>query len=288
MFSTLKQRLLLGVYIFLILSIPVGAYLVSQEQNVKSIAKSSTPKPTVKPKPASKTATAPGNLNLLSIPEDDLKSLESELDSADDSSSPTIATSFGPTLSLKASLEGRPASDQATKLFAGIIEGVLSANPKFILSFSINLPASGTYTNLSLAGLTVGSQYTALLKGPAQIATSSAFYVAPAVSSLNGGEAINLITGDLNEDNIINSADYSIIQKAYGATPASASWSEIADFNKDQVINAFDLAIISGNLGRVGASGIWTSPLPKTATSSGGLTPPDHPQGGYWLWIPGN
>ncbi|TSC86372.1 MAG: Uncharacterized protein G01um10147_895 [Microgenomates group bacterium Gr01-1014_7] len=275
MFSSLKLRLLLGVYVFLILSIPVGAYLVSQQQTVKSRASEIAPKPTVKPTP--KVATSSAKLSLLSIPDE----------ATPEPSSSTIATSFGPTLSLKAALEGRPVDNQATKLFVGIIEGTLSANPKFILSFSINLPISGTYTNLSLAGLISGTKYTALLKGPAQIATPSEFYMAPAVTNLNDGEAVNLITGDLNEDNIINSADYSIIQKAFGSTSKSSNWNGTADFNKDGVINAFDLSIVAKNLGKTGASGLWTSPIPKAATPSGAINPSDNPQGGYWLWIPG-
>ncbi len=285
MFSTFKQRLLLGVYVLLILSIPVTSYLVSKEQIITSKASQSTyTKPDSSPTP--KVASSAAKLQLLSVSETDLKNSAPTPSPSIESSSPTIATSFGPTLSLKVAFEGRPADKQASKLFVGIVDGALSVNPKFLLSFSVNLTTSGEYSNLSLAGLSVGNKYTAILKGSAQIATSSAFVMAPSVTNLNDGQVINLTTGDLNEDNIINSSDYSIVQKAYGADPNSSNWNELADFNKDGVVNIFDLSIVSKNLGKTGASGVWTSTVPKTATSSGAINPPDSPQGGYWLWLP--
>lgn len=290
MFSTLKLRLLLGVYIFIVLSIPVGAYLASQAQIFKSKASENTNTTTVKSNPKSATSSAKellsasqtkllDNPNPTSIP-------------APASSSPTVATSFGPTLSLQAILEGRPANNQATKLFVGIVEGVLSANPKFLLSFTADLPAAGSYKNLSLAGLQSGNQYTALLKGATQIATASAFIMSPTVTNLNNGQPLNLLTGDLNEDNIIDASDLSIIQKANGSTHASSNWNENTDFNKDGIVNTFDLAIISKNMGQIGASGTWTSPIPKAETLSShpvGSTKDDpvpSDTGGYWLWIP--
>lgn len=93
-------------------------------------------------------------------------------------------------------------------------------------------------------------------------------------------------SGDLNEDNVINSADYTIALQANASTPGSTNWNELADLNKDGIVNIFDLAIITKNIGQVGASGAWTSPIPKIATPSGGLIPEEDSTFGYWLWIP--
>lgn len=294
MFSTFKQRLLLGMFIFIILSIPVGAYLVSQSQIYSS--KASEPKLTklTKSIPTPSASPVSSAKQLLSISESNLSSSPTPTPS---SSSPSIATSFGPTLSLKAVLEGRPVANQATKLFVGIVEGTLLANPKFLLSFTLDLPSDGSFGNLSLAGLSPGRGYSALLKGAAQIATSSAFIMSPTVTNLNDGQPIHMPSGDLNEDNVINSADYNLAQKALGATPTSANWNKLADLNTDGKVNVFDLAQISKNLGKEGASGAWTSPLPKVSTPAASLTQsaigsaliesgsPDN-TGGYWLWIP--
>lgn len=278
MFSTFKQRLLLGVYVFILVSIPVGAFLASQYRTtVKSSAseQKDTKLPLqVPPKPSSAAK------QLLKDSQKAVSDSNTTPSSSPSVESPTIATSYGPTLSLKVVLEGRPKSNQATKLFVGIAEGTLTANPKFVLSFSVDLPASGEYANLSLAGLNPGSTYTALLKGSAQIAASASFTMSPTVTTLNNGEAVNLTSGDLNEDNVVNSADYSIAQKALGATSKSTNWNANADLNKDGIINTFDLSTITKNIGQVGASGTWTSPIPKVATPSAGSP------GGYWLWLP--
>lgn len=281
---------MLGVYIFILLSIPVGAYLASQNQVFKSRAsEQKNTKPRVQMPP--KTAT-PSAKELLTASETAVSGEEASPSPSPTAESPTIATSFGPTLSFKISLEGRPAGNQTTRLFVGIAEGSLTSNPKFLLSFTVDLPATGEYSNLSLAGLNAGTQYTALLKGSAQIATASAFTMAPTNTMLNNGESINLTSGDLNEDNVVNSADYSIAQKALGATAASANWKENVDFNKDGVINTFDLGFITKNMGQIGASGAWTSPIPSTASASASLTSPPTggplPDGskGYWIWVP--
>ncbi len=291
MFRTLKERLLLGIYIFLLLTIPVGSYLVSQYQTIKSSAQEQEgTKPIVKVTP--KPTTSPAK-ELLSASQTTVSQGASP--SPAPSASPTIATSYGPTLSFKAALEGSPKDNQTTRMFVGIMEGTLTSNPKFLLSFTVNLPASGEYSNISLAGLNPGTQYTALLKGASQIVTSAAFTMSPSVSNLNNGDPLNLTSGDLNDDNVVNSADYSIAQKALGATASSPNWNANADLNKDGVINAFDLAIIAKNIGQVGASGAWTSPIPKSASSSASLNTPsaDPPIGGpsqnsngYWIWVP--
>lgn len=290
MFSTFKLRLILGIYIFIILSIPVGAYLASQTQTIKSKASETSNTPIVKNTPRPTTSAAK---QLLGTSESTLLNNPNPSPSpAPEPSSPTIATSFGPTLSLKASLEGRPANDQSTKLFVGIFEGEIKSNPKFILSFSVDLPTSGTYSNLSLAGLTSGTKYTALLKGAAQIAVSTTFIMSPTVTNLNDGAALNMSSGDLNDDNVVSEADLSIAQKAIGATAKSSNWNENVDFNKDGIINIFDLSIISKNMGQIGASGVWTSPIPKVGTPSASLNNTSAQGGiseenrGYWLWIP--
>lgn len=289
MFSTFKQRLLLGIYIFILLTIPVGAYLASQYQTIKSSAQEQkSTKPIVKVTPKPTTSPAQELLNSLN------SISQGTTVSPSPSASPTIATSYGPTLSFKATLEGSPKDNQATRMFVGIAEGSLTVNPKFLLSFTIDLPATGEYSNISLAGLNSGTQYTALLKGTSQIATSAVFTMSPSVSNLNNGQSLNLISGDLNDDNVINSADYSIAQKALGSTSKSSNWNANADLNKDGVINTFDLAIIAKNIGQTGASGAWTSPIPKSSSPSASLNAPStgSPIGGptdsngYWIWVP--
>ncbi len=258
MFSTTRQKLLLGVFVILVISIPISSYLLSQRQTLDSKAQdkidrtitSLEPLKDITPTPSPSSATIPPT------------------------SSPTSTVTYGPTLNFRAILEGRPVNNQATKMFVGVAEGAPVNTPTYLLQFTVDLPDSGEYKGVSLAGLIPNNQYTAYLKGPAQIATSSAFLMVPTTTTLNMGNPLTLLTGDLNEDNVINSADLTIAKLAFGATLQSSNWNGNADFNLDGVINMLDLSLILRNIDKSGSSGVWVSPTPQGSS------------GGYWLWMP--
>ncbi|OGE30375.1 hypothetical protein A2631_01210 [Candidatus Daviesbacteria bacterium RIFCSPHIGHO2_01_FULL_44_29] len=223
-----------------------------------------------------------------------------ESGSADEGLTGLTAQIVGPTLDFIIQLEGRPASSQAAKIFLGIATGSAQLKPNYLLSFAIDVPASGSYQGLSIQGLTVGSEYTAYLKGPQQIATSSAFTVSPNKANLNPtGNPLLMLTGDLNDDNRIDSSDQTIADKATGSNKTSGNWNPIVDFNLDGVVNNFDLNYVRKNQGLTGASGAWYSSPPiasksasldtSQAIGSPLLESPYKPQGvsdGYWMWMP--
>lgn len=201
---------------------------------------------------------------------------------------------FGPSMSFKINLEGRPQNNQSSKVFVGIAVGTPSNNPQFLLSYLVNIPVDGSYSKLSLAGLSQGSTYTAYFKGPAQLATSSAFTVRPIDNDLG---LQSMKSGDLNEDNLINEQDYLIIKSSAGSNPTSERWNPNFDINLDGVINNLDIAFVIKNLNMVGASGPWYSKLGiGSATQSAILNTPANiggpqeaskaSQPGYWMWVP--
>lgn len=260
MFKTSAQRLLLISFVLLITLIPGISYLLSIRLKPlstlpqKLLTHQSSPTPKIEPinKESSKAALAETN----------------------------SALSFGPTLTAKINVEGRTKYKQALKAFLGIASPPIKENPKYLLTFTVNFSQDGTLTGVSLAGLEIGQSYVAYIKGPSQIATASAFLLNPTETLLNNNQPLNLISGDLNEDNTINSVDYSLLKDLLGLTKSNPSFNERADFNLDGVINTFDLNILTKNLGKTGASGVWVSPVP-IASSSG--TPA---VGGVWLWMP--
>ncbi len=293
------------MFVFMILSIPVGAYFISQQKtNFSASANNPGDDRGINPFSTPITSAHPSTSSSIDLN----SSLQQQVNDATSSASPspssipelTIpADTFGPTLNLKVTIEGRPLSNQASKLFIGIASSTQTSTPQYLLSFNIDMPASGSFTGLSLAGLTIGSNYTAYIKGQAQIATSSAFVMGTNVTNLNNIQALTLTSGDLNEDNVINSADYAIAKALYGATKSSTNWNDNADLNKDGVINIYDLAIIANNMGKTGASGVWqstpvVSPTPSSGTpeniipASGSAQPNALPAGrqGYWIWVP--
>lgn len=232
--------------------------------------------------------------------------------SADIISNSGTNLSFGPTLNFKAVLEGRPADDQSDKMFVGIASGTTALNPTYLLTFTVDIPKDGIFKGLSLAGLNPGSVYTVYLKGTSQIDSASTFTMNPNETNLDDLKGIVLISGDLNEDNVINAADYTIARNLFGITPLSANWNPRADINKDNIINNWDLLYINNNFGKVGASGTWIS-TPKTTSSiinqntappvggpanfgdlllisnsspSAEATSSTIPSSGYWLYVP--
>ncbi len=288
MLNSTGEKIVAGIILLLVLSIPLGSLLLAQRIKIQNQSATPSPSPQPTPKEIPKTT-----------PLEDLKKSLNQIPSQDtktDTSTPAPQVFFGPTLNFKIASEGRPKNNQTIKIFVGIAAGLPTNNPQYLLSFTIDIPASGEYSGLSLAGLTQGATYTASFKGPSQIASSSAFLVKPTVSDLG---TINLITGDLNEDNSINSADYAIAKNSFGATQSSQKWNPYADFNLDGVINGFDLGIIIKNFSKTGAFGPWIStPIstqsgslhltPTSGSSSGSplINPPPNSSGGYWMWVP--
>lgn len=299
MFNLDKTQLIAAIgFIVVLLSIPLSFTLVKSSQVFRSRASEGESSQTVK----ISTSSATQNRNVPSTsPLSDLeKSVNESVPSAP---TPTPAgnlnTAFGPTLNVKISLEGRPAVNQTAKVFVGIAAGAPQVKPTYTLTFTVDFPASGVFNGLSLAGLNPGSSYTAYVKGPAQIDTAVSFSMSPTETNLNNGQAVELLSGDLNEDNTINSADYSIAKDLYGTTSASSNWNSRADLNSDGTVNNLDIVYINRNMGKTGSSGVWYSPPPVSTSSAtpatGSAAPPtdgyEYPkgssnQGGYWFWMP--
>lgn len=290
MFDSKRNQIIgAAVFVFMLISIPLSFSLVKQSQIFKSHASESN-SDSLETLLRKAQATPSASLSPTTSPLDEIKKMTEVAGSGTPTpgslGASTDNLAFGPTLSFKVTLEGRPVGKNAAKLFVGIASGTPAKTPTYLLSFTVDLPDSGEFSGLSLAGLNPGSVYTAYLKGPVQLATSSAFTMAPNVSSLNNSLPLTLLTGDLNQDNIINSADYTIAKNAYGSTSASSNWNPAADFNLDGVVNNVDLGYILKNFSQTGTSGTWYSPPPATGSGVPVGGPESTSSGNYWLWVP--
>lgn len=271
-----KTQIIGGVgFLLILVSIPVSFSLAKESQIFRSQAsEGKTTSPTTRS--VNGTVTKPRPVPS-SSPLSELQKLLQGGDTngtTDQIVSPTptpdVNLAFGPTLNLSVATEGRPENMQSGKVFIGIALNSSTIPPKFILTFTVNMPDSGIFKGISLAGLNPGSVYTAFVKGESQIDTASTFTMSPTESNLGSGEPVILLSGDLNEDNTITAADYTITRNLYGTTTFSNNWNARADFNKDGVINNYDLMYINKNMGKIGASGTWIS-SPKSSTPSAAL-----------------
>jgi hypothetical protein len=295
-----RDKIIIVAILIVTLLIPTGAYVLSLRFKTQSQAQEYKA-PVTSPKTEATTSSR------LKDALDRLNQSQGGTTSSEGGSSGTQTTTetgvdeesttsdaqlvLGPTLGFSVVIQGRPLDSQSTKAFLGIASGQPTSRPTYLLSFMVNIPASGSFDGISLSGLDTGATYTAYLKGESQIATASAFVVKATPTNLG---ALNLTTGDVNEDNVIDSLDYNLVKGAIGTTPSSSNWNSLYDFNLDNIVNSWDLNLVLSNLGKIGASGAWYSYTPistASAYTSGGPSGEiekgtTDKKDGYWMWVP--
>lgn len=62
--------------------------------------------------------------------------------------------------------------------------------------------------------------------------------------------SVTLIPGDVNGDNVVNSADATIISNLLGTEYGNENYSVFADINGDKIINSADLSLVNANLNK--------------------------------------
>jgi hypothetical protein len=68
--------------------------------------------------------------------------------------------------------------------------------------------------------------------------------------SVEKGLTIRMLTGDFNDDGVVNIVDISIVGRAFGSKPGEPNWKETIDMDDNGVINVVDVAIVAKEFGR--------------------------------------
>lgn len=299
---SLRDRIIIAAIIILTILIPSGTYVLSLRFKTESQAQQyNTPVTSPKTEAATTSSRLKEALDRLNQTQNQTggssgqtSGAQTTTETGTDNNTVSVSEAqlvLGPTLGFSLILQGRSLDNQSTTAFLGIAAGQPTTKPTYLLSFMVTIPSSGSFDGISLSGLDSGATYTAYIKGKAQIATASAFVVKATPTNLG---ALNLLTGDVNEDNVIDILDYNLVKAAIGLTASSPGWNPLYDFNLDNVINSWDLNIILGNLNKTGASGAWYSYTPistASAYTSGGPTEEIQPgtqekESGLWMWLP--
>jgi hypothetical protein len=93
--------------------------------------------------------------------------------------------------------------------------------------------------------------YNYAIKGQLNLANSGNF-------ALSGGSAdveMGLMrAGDANNNNLVNSVDFSILRNTFGKQLGDPGYDNRADFNRDNVVGASDFSLLRGNFGQGGGS----------------------------------
>lgn len=98
-----------------------------------------------------------------------------------------------------------------------------------------------------------------VLAGPATVRVSaSGRFLSSSVECSFGPEGVSgltfaLLNGDVNSDNTVNIQDFLSRRSAFGSSPGTAGWNELADLNGDDSVSVQDFLILRQNFGRTGS-----------------------------------
>ena len=138
-----------------------------------------------------------------------------------------------------------------------------------VISGSINIPGvsdlSGVTVKVTINGRTIdvtpnsdGSfEFDNLRDGDFTVSVVAEQYVQSCLNTeVTGGNSVNLgnielLAGDINNDNEINIADFTYLAGRYGSSVGDDRFDVKADLNKDGEINIQDLAILGSHFGSV-------------------------------------
>ncbi len=110
---------------------------------------------------------------------------------------------------------------------------------------TVMLNSSGGYTVAAPNG-----SYTLHIKGLKWLAKNATGVVVN--SQTVTGVNVTLLDGDLNNDNVIDLNDFSVMASAFGTSVGQAGWNPIADINCDGTVNMTDFNLFSPNFGLMG------------------------------------
>src|SRR5207249_2972065 len=131
-------------------------------------------------------------------------------------------------------------------------------------SVEVNYPSESTdgsgFFTVSVAGLPNGA-YAWRAKGPKYLATSGNLNLrAPfreAGDPVTNAEMGLQNAGDADNNNVVNTGDFSILRSTFGLSSGQPDYDDRADFSADHVVNATDFNLLRANFGQGGAPPIW-------------------------------
>jgi hypothetical protein len=123
----------------------------------------------------------------------------------------------------------------------------------------INYPSQTTdpsgFFTVSVSGLSSGV-YDWRVKGPRFLASSGNLTLAGAPQTsaeMNDPGCACQKAGDADNNNVVNSTDFTILKNTFGKSLGDPGYDPRADFSNDNVVNSTDFSILKGNFGLGGA-----------------------------------
>ena len=136
-------------------------------------------------------------------------------------------------------LQGHGAGDMAVPLSI-----VLTRDDAALPAISVSSSSDGSF---SLPDLAAGS-YTVWLKQAQYLAVSRPVTM-PSADTIDFGM---LLTGDVNDDNAVSLADFSLLSGSFNRSSGDAGYDARADLNGDGAVTIVDFSLLSGNFNQGG------------------------------------
>jgi hypothetical protein len=164
-------------------------------------------------------------------------------------------TSGNATLSLSATLQGHTSHAATFSLDVYQSDSPIGTSPDY--SFA---PVSDALGNMEVSGIDPGT-YDLVLKYGKSLSLVETITLVDGANSIDMGM---LLTGDANDDNLVELTDFSILASVYGLDQGDNGYDGRADFTGDDAVELTDFSILASNYGLEGETRMESAPPLRT------------------------
>ncbi len=162
-------------------------------------------------------------------------------------STPTRTPTAAPVLVGHVTWQGRPAQPNALQQVPVTLTLKLGTTE---VNYATQTTDANGFFTVSVGSLASGT-YSWRVKGAKWLANSGSVALTGAPNT--NAEMGLMRTGDTNNDNIVNTSDFSILKITFGKTIGDPGYDARADFNGDNAVNTTDFNLLKNNFGLEGA-----------------------------------
>lgn len=146
----------------------------------------------------------------------------------------------GTSLTVAMAAQGRPLAPSPQSAVAAVVRVTRTSDLAVLVNSTFTTEASGQVT----VGALPAGAYQVWAKGSNTLAATATITLS-AAATINLG---TLASGDVNNDNVVNIGDFSLLAASFGTTSGGP-----ADMNADGAVNISDFSLLAANFGAAGA-----------------------------------
>ena len=171
---------------------------------------------------------------------------EADANPADNTTSLITIVGIAAQLEAQVELQGRPAAPNALLSVPLSVKVTPDGSATPMIDTTVTTDENGGFT---LDGLTTGT-YDVWVKDSHTLSVMMTV-------TLPSGTVVDLGTlreGDVDDNNVVNLTDFSLLAATFGKQAIDTGYDERADFNGDEIVNLLDFSLLATNFGQSGDS----------------------------------